>query len=254
MPETTQTHFAAGLLDQQIPVPGELTARSGAALQRRYGVYRNNVLAGLVQAISIRFPVVEKIVGREFFAAMAREFVTRHPPCSPVLIHYGAEFPDFIEGFAPARELAYLPDVARLENARMTAYHAADAATIDVTTLLNAADAGALGFRFHPAVSVVQSKHPVLVIWGMNDGSLSLGPIDRWEGEDVLVARPQLQILMHRLPPGGVEFIKALMDGEALYDAVERAIAKHSAFDTTANLVGLLGSGAVMSCTRVAEG
>jgi len=56
-------------------------------------------------------------VGEEFFGAMAAAFVLECPPRSPVLASYGDELPEFIAGFASARDLAYLPDVARLEAA-----------------------------------------------------------------------------------------------------------------------------------------
>ena len=60
---------------------------------------------------------MEKIVGEEFFAAMARAFVTEQPPCTPLLATYGDQLAAFIAAFEPAREIAYLADVARLEAA-----------------------------------------------------------------------------------------------------------------------------------------
>ncbi len=73
------------------------------------------------------FPAVERIVGEEFFQAMARAYVLAEPPRSPVLMDYGTTFADFIAGFAPAASLPYLPDVARIERAWREAYHAEDA-------------------------------------------------------------------------------------------------------------------------------
>jgi len=82
-------------------------------------------MAGLGKALKSRFPVVEKIVGEEFFAAMTRVFVKAQPPRSPLLATYGDDFPDFIATFEPARGLPYLADVARLEATRTRSYHAA---------------------------------------------------------------------------------------------------------------------------------
>ncbi|KAG0919362.1 hypothetical protein G6F31_021147 [Rhizopus arrhizus] len=56
---------------------------------------------------------------------MARVFAAATPPSSPVLLHYGAEFPDFIASFPPAEPLPYLADVARIERAATEAFHAA---------------------------------------------------------------------------------------------------------------------------------
>ena len=89
------------------------------------------MVVGLIKTLQARFPAVEGIVGEEFFVAMARVFVAKMPPRTPILTTYGDEFADFIAAFEPARELAYLADVARLEAARTRAYHAADAAPVD---------------------------------------------------------------------------------------------------------------------------
>ena len=111
---TTQSEFAAALIDPGLAVPEGLAAWNGPKPARRFGVYRNNVAIGLIGALASRFPAAERIVGREFFAAMAHEFIRLHPPRSPLLLAYGDDFPDFIESFEPAREITYLADVMRL--------------------------------------------------------------------------------------------------------------------------------------------
>ena len=85
---------------------------------------------------------------------------------------YGDSFPDFIASFAPAAELIYLADVARLEAARTRAYHAADAEPVDPTRL-KALDQDALAeLRIvpHPSAQIVRSRHPIVSIWAMNSG------------------------------------------------------------------------------------
>src|SRR6266436_557889 len=108
MPAPFETSFAQALLDADRPIPYGITAHNAVVSARRFAVYRNNVVAGLVKALKSRFVVVDKIVGEEFFAAMARVFVKEQPPRSPVLAIYGDEFATFIAAFDPARELAYL--------------------------------------------------------------------------------------------------------------------------------------------------
>jgi hypothetical protein len=48
---------------------------------------------------------------------MARSYVALAPPSSPIMLDYGAGFPDFIGAFEPAKCLPYLQDVARIERA-----------------------------------------------------------------------------------------------------------------------------------------
>jgi hypothetical protein len=247
MPATFETSFADALLRPDQPVPPGVVAHDSVAPVRRFAVYRNNVVAGLGRTLQRRFPAVERIVGEEFFAAMARMFVMQRPPRSPLLATYGDEFPGFIEAFEPAREIPYLPDVARLEAARTRAYHAADAMPIDINRLSTlAADAlGDLSLALHPSVEVVRSLFPIVTIWAMNSGEQPLGAIDDWGGEDALIARPNLEVEIRKLPPGGAAFLLALAGGLPVCEAVAVGLADDPGFDLTAHLVGLIGSGLV---------
>jgi hypothetical protein len=118
--------FAEALLARDFDCPPGLRTWNGSDPGTRFAVYRNNLVVSLVDALADTYPVVQEMVGVEFFRAMAREFVRVQPPASPVLAHYGAGFAEFIEDFPPAAGLPYLPDLARLELMRVEVYHAAD--------------------------------------------------------------------------------------------------------------------------------
>ena len=240
-----EASFARALLDAAAPVPDAVAAADAPTATRRFAVYRNNVVAGLVNTLRSRFPVTEKIVGEEFFAAMARAFVTEKPPRTPLLAGHGDEFPAFIAGFAPARELPYLPDVAQLEAARTRAYHAEDAVPVDAGAFaaLDPGAAGGLRIALHPSTEIVRSPHPIVTIWAMNSGEQPLAAIEDWRSEDALVSRPHLDVEVRLLPPGGAAFLLALDSGWTLADAAETARADHSAFDLAGNLAGLIGWG-----------
>lgn len=245
---TIQGEFAAALLDAEKPAPRAVTSHTSRTPAKRFGVYRNNVVAGLVNALRSRFPVVEKIVGKDFFAAMARVYAIAHPPQSPLLMHYGDAFTDFIATFEPASVLPYLPDIARLEIARTRAYHAADAEPIDPERLqgLDPRELRHIRVILHPSLQTLRSRHPIVTIWAMNSGEAELRPIDDEGPEDALIMRPRLEVTVRRLPPGGSAFLQALSGGAALGKAAEGARADHSQFDLTANLAVLIGSGAMI--------
>jgi len=244
MSASLQTSFADALLDADGPIPHGVMAHN-AAPARRFGVYRNNVVTSLVKALGSRFPVVENIVGQDFFAAMARIFVIEAPPRSPLLATYGDGFPAFVAAFEPARELPYLADVARLEAARTRAYHAADAAPVEADRFatLDGEIAGDLRIALHPSTEIVRSAFPIVTIWAMNSGEQELAPIGNWRGEDALVARPYLDVQVRTLPPGGAAFLLALAAGQSLREAAEAALADDRDFDLAYNLAGLIGSG-----------
>ena len=240
--------FAQAVLDARAPVPTALAGRDGRSAERRFAVYRNNVYTSLINLLAGRFPVTAELVGDEFFRAMAREHVEKTPPNSAVLLLYAAEFPDFIGDFPPASSVPYLADVARLEMAWHRAYHAADAEPLTQEAFV------ALGPRveelvlsFHPSASLVRSPYPVITIWEhtMRDDDDEPGQLPA-DGEDALVLRPALEVAVRRLPPGGAAFIEALMAGATMPAAAAAALEQTPEFDLSANLAGLMRSGALV--------
>lgn len=155
-----QTLFAQALLAPQTETPATANAASG-----RFNVYRNNHRITLRNALRSIFPAVERLVGEEFFAALACAFAEQHPPRSPIMARYGDAFPDFIKHFAALDDYPYLADVASLEFARVQAYHAADASRFDLDGTEGAMAALDHPVRWHPSVRVIASAYPVHSIW-----------------------------------------------------------------------------------------
>src|SRR5271166_952215 len=114
-----QNEFASSLMNGAKPVPAAIRGAACGPAERRFAVYRNNVMVGLVNALATRFPVTLRLVGE--------------PPRSPVMLLYGTTFPTFIKRFEPAAAIPYLSEVAWLEMARGRAYHAADAKPLDAS-------------------------------------------------------------------------------------------------------------------------
>lgn len=133
-------------------------------------VYRNNVLHSLSEALAAQFPVVRRLVGAEFFAGLAREFICQQPPSTPALTFYGDGFAAFIQQHSHCKPAPYLADVARLEFSCQYALHATDSAPLAVTSLL-ALEPSALpdhGLRLHAGATLLQSRWPVQQIFSEN--------------------------------------------------------------------------------------
>jgi hypothetical protein len=240
-----QAAFAEALLDPARAVPEGITTARGQADPSRFAVYRNNVFVGLTAALAKRFPVVERLVGKDFFAGMARVYAGRHKPASPLLFEYGDGFPDFIEQFEPAGGLAYLGDVARLEVLWTRAYHAEDAEPVVPAKLakLEPSDLARTRFAPHPAAALISSPYPIGSIWAAHQSEI-VEPVKVSRPETVLVARPVMDVSVHILPAGDVAFAQALFAGETLGQAAERASALNPCFDFGTAVVGLVSLGA----------
>jgi hypothetical protein len=242
-----QAEFAAALRDPVVPAPTGLVGADREPAPRRFAVYRNNVIVGFVNALRSAFPVIERIVGADFFAAMARAHALAEPPSSPVLMDYGAGFADFIAGFSPAASLPYLPDVARIERAWREAYHAADAEPLTAVDFAGVdADAVAgLVLRLHPSLRLLRSRFPAQTIWTMNAADGEVRPVDMAQAEDTLIVRPDAEVSVRRVPPGGAAFVAALGQGATLGAAAAAAMADDQRFDLAGNLSGLIAAGAI---------
>lgn len=248
-----QRRFAESVIDPEMAPPASIAAWNGAAASR-FAVYRNNVTVGLIEALGRRFPVCERLVGQEFFRAMARDFARSSPPRSPRLSIYGETFADFIASFEPAGSVPYLADVARLEYAYGRAYHAADAAPLPPACLqaIPQDDWDDLVFELHPSLELMQSSWPIVSIWVTNTYDAEVKPIDLSISEDALIVRPDLDVEVRRLSPGGYVFLAALKRRDRLVAAAEAGAAASSAFDATANLAGLMQAGLAID-VRIAK-
>jgi hypothetical protein len=249
-----QAAFSAAILNPNLPVPEGLVGPDDCPSLKRFSVYRNNVVLGLVNALKDAYPAVQKIVGEEFFAAMARSFVAIAPPQTPMMFDYGASFPAFVESFPPATHLSYLADVARIERAWVESYHAADTAGLEVSTLRSVApeNFGALRFTLSPALRIVRSNFRSLSIWRMNCEQGEVTPIDYSAcGEDALVMRPEAVVEVRLMPPGSAAFLQALDQGKTVNDALRAAGLETEGFDLSGLLAGMFESGGFVSWTLI---
>lgn len=215
---------------------------------RRFDVYRNNVAHGLSRALAARFPVVERVVGAEFFAALASVFLKNGLPQSPLLLEWGKAFPAFLEGFPPLAGLPWLADVARLELARGVAYHAADAVPLPSDALMQAAsDAGAARLVVHPSVTVMASRWAVVTAWAMNQPGASVVPLPADRPEAALTLRDRRDaVTVQEIGPGDLAFVAALQRGETLMQAAAEGLAAEPGHEPAAILTGLARAGALV--------
>jgi len=243
---SSYTAFASALINPERATPAVVSGPKGKAAAKRYNVYRNNVTVSLIDALAAVYPAVQRITGVDFFRAMARSHIRATPPCSPLLSEYGRDFPAFIERYEYASSMPWLADAARIERAWLDAYHAADAEPLPPAALAavpqeKLAD---LDFIAHPATRIVRSRFSAVTIVASNRGNEPVGKIDASIPEDALITRPDLEVMLRRLPPGGATFIESLMSGRSLGEAAASALEISSSFDIAANIAGMIDAGA----------
>lgn len=220
MKDSRLPRFVPALLDPAAAVPDGLVDAAGRVAGKRFDVYRNNVVVSLSEALAAGFPVIGKLVGAEFFTAMAGVFVRAHPPRSPVMTLYGDEFPGFLETFPPVAHLPYLADTARLEYALREAYHAADARPVPRERLEDPALVEAR-LSLAPATRLVASAYPIHAIWRANTEPGA--PPAEAVHETVLVTRPDWDPKPVVIAPDAALFVTALLAGHTFGEALDAA-------------------------------
>jgi hypothetical protein len=239
-----QCAFASALVEKGATLSG-LTDGRGRAAADRLSVYRNNVIVSLVEALEATFPATLRLVGETFFRAAARAYAEAEKPESPLLFRYGETFADHLARLPGLADYPFVPETARIEFARVGAYHAADAAPLppDALGAVSRETLPGVVFTAHPATRLVPAPAGGVGAWQRNQDP----PLPSVDAAAALVTRPVAAVIVTPLPAPSAAFAEALLAGRALGEA-----AAADGLDLAAALGALLSAGAFRS-VRVTE-
>jgi hypothetical protein len=241
-----QSEFAAALLERTRELPVRGVVGAGLDPAQRVQIYRNHLFVTLSDALAGAFPTVQSLVGKDFFASLARKYISNQPPHRPCLFQYGDGFAEFIEGQPACRALPYLADVARFEWDVNTAFFAEDAAALAPAALRHVAPDELPGvcLALHPAVRLCASPYPIDRIWRTSQPDADAGErVDLGEGGvALLIVRRDIDVVWHRLDPAEYAFLAALDLGLTIAQAQIQAESIGD-FDLVASLSRHLSTG-----------
>lgn len=251
-----QATFSAALLDPTAAVPAALRQPNGELADKRFDVYRNNVMTSLIDAMEIGFPVIRTLLGEDYFRALAAEFVRNNPPNSPILAHYGEVLPSFIHHFTPLTNYPYLADIATLEIARRASCNASDMTpraieqlgTIEQDELMNVIPLP------HPSLRILKSDWPIDEIWSANsDHSNTRQPNMALGQQYVLLVRPALEVQQYLLSEDAYCFACAIDGVNSLGSIASRILEQFPRSDFIQQMVLMIQRGAIAEFTVPAE-
>lgn len=208
--------------------------------ERRIEIYRNNVFGTLTDALKIAYPVINKLVGGEFFERMASRFIRQTPSKSGSLHNFGGELAEFLSNLPEAAKLTYLSDVARLEWACHEVFFSADHPALNGGRLAGVPGDryGRLKFHLHPATRLIASDYPVHLIWQTNQEGFSGDPaVDLDHGGIALLVRREIhQVVLQPVTEAERVFLASFQTGGDLSSASDAALAIDPQFDVAAVL------------------
>lgn len=230
-----QRAFAGALLDR------------GRELSWGISVYRSNVFGNWAGALANAFPIVRKIVGADFFDALAREYARAHPSTSGDLNEYGARLPGFVASYPDTQDLPYLPDAARMEWLAHLAHFAADPAPFDPAVLAKVPPGQypLLRPKLAPGGALLSSDWPLARIWTVHqddyagDTAVELrASLDR-----ILICRPRRRVEVLSITLGDYRFLAGASRDEPLGELLDAALSLDPSFDPSSALARWVHAG-----------
>lgn len=251
----TQAHFADALRSARGDLPDIFGHAPGLSISKRFDVYRNNVRSSLIEALEQTFPAIERLVGAEYFKAVAVIFIEDNLPRQGMLIGYGKGFPEFLEGREELASFPYLGDVARLELSWLSAYHAEDVRPLRGSDFSAVAPESIdnLALQLHPSVHLLAPKLPIYEIWKRNLEEDVL-PISLEPGEEhLLIFRPQIDVAVTQIAPDAMAFLLACKAKRTIAEALAESQKRNPAFDLTQTFSWFILQG-LFTAFQISEG
>ncbi|WP_339079574.1 DNA-binding domain-containing protein [Pseudomonas sp. TMP9] len=215
--------------------------------QPGFAVYRNTVLKGATDALLANFPTIERLVGTDWLLAAAAIHARRSPPTDARLLHYGADFPGFLDSFEHAREMPYLGDVARLDRLWTQVHCAADEPGFEMSALAHLSPTELASSRLTPRAAcrwVWLPDCPAYTIWRVNREQLPMPDELNWQGEGALLTRKAGGVHWHAASAADCAFLDACAVHLPLELAADHAIAVEPTLDLENLIIRLVSADA----------
>jgi hypothetical protein len=174
-----QRAFQRHVLHGDATICGSVQDDGRMTVAARLAIYSDAYRLRLIEALASNAPRLERLLGKQDFAALALRYIERHPSRCRSIRWFGDQLAQMLVESHPTQP--WLAELARWEWAIATAFDASDAQPIDEHALssLRPEDWAALTFRFQAAVQRLQMRTnaPALFkILSADDAEMPLPP------------------------------------------------------------------------------
>lgn len=233
-----QHAFMYAVREGQIPDLLRTHVKATVALssQQRIAIYQDSLKGNLIACLKAAYPVCLRLVGEEYFVALAKRYINTHHHQQPSLACYGDKFSDFLRHFEPVhRILPYLSEVARLEWAYHLAFDSPEYKVLESEALsqLSEEQHGQVVFMLPPASTLIYSDFPIYAIWEINQPECEIQTeIDLQSGSDRLfIFRHDWLIHIHCLNSNEFEMLTHIQRGLCFADVCEQLLSQDPAIN-----------------------
>jgi hypothetical protein len=236
-----QSAFAAAIVEgKSLPT---ITSIQAGSSWRSLALYRRLIRNNYVQALTITYPVLHRLVGDRYFKVFARGYLKRFPSTSGDLFAYGRHLPLFLFQLGSPRLLI---ELARLEWACHEVYQASDSPPLvpDQLSAVASADPSRVTFHLNTAVRLLRLSMPVHHLWhALQSDDPTTMVADRPlpdEETDVVVTRARGNIHVTALAALDFRLLDAMADRKSVAEVEQIAMEYDSEFDFSRFLASIL--------------
>lgn len=211
---------------------------ASVAFNKGLRIYQNNLLMTAARALSLAYPVIERMLGNDAMVALAREMLHRTPPSTGDWGEWGDNLDALISSTPLINEHPYLADVARLEWLMHRASRSASP-MLQTGSLsrLSEDNLESVYLRLSASVGLLNSAFPVDILWDAHqsngepfclDERALASALRKQSGESFLMVYQQNQVAhMKRIPLEEYRWLVDVECGLSLSELFDR----HSDFD-----------------------
>ncbi len=185
----------------------------------RLGIYANSYFYRLLEIFKEDFPCVYRVLGEVNFHNLITGYLIEYPPSEPSVLYAGRHLPRYLvtasgRTYAPAGQVPFLADLARLERACIEVFHGTDAESLEQTSLRGLAPESwpTLRIRLHPAAQIFD------IDWRIDVLMTAIKEGRDWQlpehtSATILVWRKQWRVHYRVLEPGECAALKTAAAG-----------------------------------------
>lgn len=135
-------------------------------------IYQNNLIMTACKALSLNYPVIDKMLGQEAMLLLTRHLLKMELPSSGNWADFGQALPALISNTALHEEHPYLQSTAELEWCLNKAARSA-ATELDIASLsrLSASDLSTVKIHLAPGLGTVKSRFRIDQLWRLHQTS-----------------------------------------------------------------------------------
>ncbi|GAA6152733.1 HvfC/BufC family peptide modification chaperone [Pseudoteredinibacter isoporae] len=201
-------------------------------------IYQNNLLFTAARALSISYPVLEKLLGQETIIALAQRLLQQELPNSGDWADWGEQLSGLIQHTQLAQEHPYLSDMAQLEwQLHRLARHKPSNLEFSSLKLLETQDLANVWITLNADISLYYSEMPIDQIWLAHKSLDHIENLDSKALADAIREHPnECFLLLHqmhnkptlqRISESEFRCLEAITQGVN----VERLLDQHADFD-----------------------